>query len=193
MGRCGLILFADNAHSLTHEHSLSYDTHSSTHPLTIHVLPLFLSGVSFLSRSYNPPSHYILHTLSLHNTLPLTTNYPPSHYICPPTIPSRRFLSYPLILHPPSHYIPPTLPQLLSGASYLDDIVWRVVSRLLNDILSTNKLSLTFNVLGAAANQTASVVREVAGTYLPLYPNLTHPTLSYFNLLYPTLTYLTLP
>ena len=51
----------------------------------------------------------------------------------------------------------------VTGASYLDDIVWRVVSRLLNDILSTNKLSLTFNVLGAAANQTASVVREVAG------------------------------
>jgi hypothetical protein len=50
------------------------------------------------------------------------------------------------------------------GSAYLDDIIWRIVSRLLNEILATNKTALTFNVLGAAANQTASAVHEVAAS-----------------------------
>lgn len=45
---------------------------------------------------------------------------------------------------------------------YIDDIIWRVVTKLTNEIISKNKTALTFNVLGAAANQTTSAVYEVA-------------------------------
>jgi len=36
------------------------------------------------------------------------------------------------------------------------------VTKLTNEIISKNKTALTFNVLGAAANQTTSAVYEVA-------------------------------
>ena len=42
--------------------------------------------------------------------------------------------------------------------------MWRIVNRLLNEILATNKQTLVSNVLGAAANQTVMVMRGVAHT-----------------------------